>query len=78
MPVYWARRKRGLGEAEIPPRLGVPKAGGKPSAFNGVGWRGLGMSKGFEGEDIVVDDCEQVRPDDGCPQGIPSGTPTLG
>ena len=61
MPVYWARRKRGLGEAEIPLRLGVPKAGGVPSAFNGFGWRGLGMSKGFEGEDIGVDDSEQVH-----------------
>lgn len=66
VPVYWARRKRGLGEAEIP-RFGVPKVGGVPSAFKGFCGRGLGISKGFvgEGEDIVVDDSEGVQADDG-------------
>ena len=78
--MYWARRKRGLGEAEIP-RLGVPKVGGVPSAFKGFCRRGLGMSKGFEwdGEDIVVDESEQVRADDGsCRRGRVPGMPTLG
>lgn len=55
MPVYCARRKRGLGEADREvPKLGVPKAAEEPSGSADWSRRGLGMSNGFEGEDIVV------------------------
>ena len=49
--MYCARRKRGPGEAERDvPKLGVPELSGTASSPR----RGLGMSNGFEGEDIVV------------------------
>ena len=51
VPVYCARRKRGLGEADD----GVPKTGGVPSAVADCAWRGLGMSNGREGEVMVVE-----------------------
>ena len=62
VPLYCARRKRALGEAEMAvPKLGVPNVGGVPSGIAACSRRGLGMSNGLEGEDIVVREQGAVR-----------------
>ena len=64
VPVYCARRKRGLGEADKDvPKVGVPEIGGVLSALRGASRRGLGMLNGLEGEVIVVRVQERASPD---------------